>query len=104
MMDFLANMFLANHGQKDRMEFASCILELATRQTCHWCCQSDKDGEVIRIGDTVYGGDGDEHKFPHKHTNIFLVSKWFRTAYATVCALFNLQKASAYVKLLADVL
>ena len=50
----------------------------------------DKDGEVIRIGDTVYDSDGDEYKVTgyktlFEDTNIFL-SNGSEPVYATVLA------------------
>ena len=50
----------------------------------------DKDGEVIRIGDTVYDSDGDEYKVTgyktlFEDTNIFL-SNGSEPVYATVSA------------------
>lgn len=50
----------------------------------------DKDGEVIRVGDTVYDSDGDEYKVTgyktlFEDTNIFL-SNGSEPVYATVLA------------------
>lgn len=47
--------------KKDRMELASRILELCDTSNMLEL-PVDKDGEVIRIGDTVYDSDGDKYE------------------------------------------
>lgn len=75
--------------KKDRMELASRILELCDTSNMIEL-PVDKDGEVIRIGDTVYDKDGEEYKVTgyktlFKDTNIFL-SNGSEPVYATVLA------------------
>lgn len=62
--------------KKDRMELASRVLDLCDTSNMVEL-PVDKDGEVIRIGDTVYDKDGEEYKVTgyktlFKDTNIAL--------------------------------
>lgn len=66
----------------------------------------DKDGEVIRIGDTVYDKDGEEYKVTgyktlFEDTNIFL-SNGSEPVYATVLAHYLTHKEPVTAKSLAQ--
>ncbi|WP_314008812.1 hypothetical protein [Lancefieldella parvula] len=66
----------------------------------------DKDGEVIRIGDTVYDSDGDEYKVTgyktlFEYTNIFL-SNGSEPVYATVLAHYVTHKQPVTIGVLVE--
>lgn len=66
----------------------------------------DKDGEVIRIGDTVYDSDGDEYKVTgyktlFEDTNIFL-SNGSEPVYATVLAHYVTHKQPVTIGALVE--
>jgi hypothetical protein len=66
----------------------------------------DKDGEVIRIGDTVYDSDGDEYKVTgyktlFEDTNIFL-SNGSEPVYATVLAHYVTHKQPVTIGVLVE--
>lgn len=66
----------------------------------------DKDGEVIRIGDTVYDSDGDEYKVTgyktlFEDTNIFL-SNGSEPVYATVSAHYVTHKIAVTIGALVE--
>lgn len=91
--------------KKDRMELASCILELCDTSNMIEL-PVDKDGEVIRIGDTVYDSDGDEYKVTgyktlFEDTNIFL-SNGSEPVYATVLAHYVTHKQPVTIGVLVE--